>query len=120
VNLGHQRASGVNDLEAARLAGFAHCRRNTVSAVDDALPGRDFFNFIDEDSALLGQLIDYKAVMDDFAAHVNRRSESVEGYLYDVNGADNSGAETARLEQQDALLARGGFHVAKVGDGFSG
>ena len=70
VDLGDQRASGVNHLEVAGLAAFADGGRNSVGGVDDALAVGDVVDLMDEDGAFFSQLIHNIAVMDDFAADV--------------------------------------------------
>jgi len=118
MNLGHQRACSVDDLETSGLAGFAHRRRYTMGRVNDTLPCRNFLNLVNKNRALFRQLIDHKAVVDDLTAHVNGRAKGIEGDLYDIDRADNAGAEAAGFEQQDTLLAGKVICTAKVGDGF--
>ena len=107
VDLGDQRAGGVDDLEIAAFAAARGPRAKRHGRVDDALAVGHVVDFVDEDRALFRQLIHNIAVMDDFAAHINGRAEGFKGDLDDVDGAHHAGAKTARLEQQNPLLARG-------------
>ena len=107
VDLGDQRAGGVNHLEIAAFAALAHRRRNAVGRVDDALAVRHVVDLVDKDRALFRQLIHNIAVMDNFAAHVDGRAKGFKGDLDDVDRAHHSGAKAARLEQQHPLLTGG-------------
>jgi len=55
--------------------------------------------------------------MDDFPAHVDGGAEGFQGDLDDVDRAHHSGAEAARLKEQDSLLTGGSPGVGTVGDG---
>ena len=98
MDLGDQRASGVNHAQAAANAVFADFGRHAVSAVDDALAVGDFVFAVDEDGAFAAEFVDYEAVVDDLLADVDGRAEGFEGDADDVNGADYAGAEAAGLE----------------------
>ena len=100
VNLGDQRAGGVDDAQAAPGAVFANFGRNAVSAVDDALAVGNFIFAIDEDGALAAEFIDHKAVVDDLFADVDGRTEGLERDADDVDGTDDASAEAARLQQE--------------------
>ena len=52
MDLGDQRAGGVDDLETAAFAALADRRRNAVGRVNDALAIGDVVDFVDEDRAL--------------------------------------------------------------------
>jgi len=58
--------------------------------------------------------------MDDLAADVDGRAESLKSDLDDVDGADDSGAETTWFEQQHPLFAAGSVGGAVMGNGFDG
>ena len=55
----------------------------------------DFVDFVHEQHALLLEGIDDELVMDDFMAYVDRRAELFEGLFDDVDGAVNTGTESA-------------------------
>ena len=98
VDLGDQRAGGINHPQLAQLAGVAHFRRNPMRAVDDALAGRNLLDAVHKDGALGAQLVHHITVVDDLFAHVNRRTEGLQGDAHDVNGANHAGAEAPRLQ----------------------
>jgi len=117
VDLGDERAGGVNDPEAAALAEFADGGRNAVSGVNDALAVGDVVDFMNEDCALFRQLIDDIAVMDDFAADIDGSAEGFKSDLNNIDRAHYASAEASRLEQQDPLLRGGSLGVVSVRDG---
>src|ERR1022692_2257173 len=98
MDLGDQRAGGINHPQLTQLAGVPHFGRDPGSAVDDALAGRDFLNAVHKDGALGAQLVHHITVVDDLFAHVNRRSKVLQGYANDVNGANHAGAKAPRLQ----------------------
>jgi len=98
VNFGDQRASGIDDAQAAALAVFADFGRDAVSAVNDALAVGNFVLAIDEDGALAAEFVNHKAVVYDLFADVDGRPESFEGDADNVNGANDAGAEAAWLQ----------------------
>ncbi len=68
-----------------------------MGAVNDAFAVGDFVLAIDEDGAFAAEFVDHEAVVDDFLADVDGRAEGLEGDADDVDGADDAGAEAARL-----------------------
>jgi len=71
-----------------------------VSAIDYPLAGRDFVHAVHENRAFALKLLNHKAVVDDFLADVNWRSEGFQGDADDVNGPHHSGAESPGFEQK--------------------
>ena len=114
----HQRAGGVNHLEITAFAAFPNRRRNSMSTVDHALAVGDVVNVVDEDCALFRQLIHNIAVMDDLAAHINGGAEGLKSNLYNVDGADHTGAKAAWLKEQNLFHASGSASGAVMGNGF--
>ena len=78
---------------------LANLGRNAVSAVNNTFAVRDFVFAIDEDCALTAEFVDHKTVVNDLFADIDRRTESFERDADDINGADDAGAESARLQQ---------------------
>src|SRR5579862_4211031 len=103
VNLGDERAGGVNHFEIALFRLVAHCRRNPMCTVDDAHSRRNLVDVVDENCALFGQLVDDKAIVDNLLANIDGSAKGFEGDLYHVNSADYARAEAARLEQENTL-----------------
>src|SRR5579862_499506 len=103
MDLGHQRTGGIDHLEVAPLAALTHGRRNAMGRIDDALAIGHVVNFMDKNRALFCQLVDNIAIMNDLAAHIDGRTESLQGNFDDVDGAHYPGTKTPWLEQQDPL-----------------
>ena len=101
MHLGHQRAGGVEDLEAALLGFGAYCLGNTVGAEDDRAAGRRVGQIIDEYRPLGAQVVADELVVHDFVAHVDRRAEFLQGALDDGDGALDAGAEAAGVGEED-------------------
>ena len=61
-------------------------------------PAGHFLDAINKDGAFGAQLVHHITVVDDLFAHVNRRSEGLQGYANNINGAYHPGAEAPRLQ----------------------
>jgi hypothetical protein len=120
VDLGDQRAGGVNDLEVALFAGLADRGRDAMGGVNDPRTVGDLFDLVDEDRAFLGQLVHNIAIVDDFAANVDGRSEGLEGDANDVNGTYDTRAEATGLEEQHALFCGGSASLTAGGGWIQG
>ena len=118
MHLGHQRAGGVDNLEATRLARLANRRGDAVSRIDYALTRRNFLDFVNKNCAFFRQLIHHKAIVNNLPAYVNRGAKGIQGDLHNVDGANDTGAKATGFEQQDTLLTGNLIGTAKVGDGF--
>jgi len=99
VNFCDEWTCGIDDLEITGLAIVANFGRDSVCAVDHALARGNLINGIDKDRALGLEIFNHVAIVDDLLTDVDRGAKSVQGDLNDVNGADDSGAKSARLEQ---------------------
>ena len=108
VDLGHQRAGGVDRAQAARGGVLVHRRGDAVGGEDDDRALGHLGLLLDEDRAALGQLLDHVLVVDDLLAHVDRGAVQLERALDRLHGAVDAGAVAARGGQQDALGSRGG------------
>src|SRR5215813_3261492 len=100
VNFCDQRASRVDNAQFPLLAGLADLGRNPVSAVDYALPCRNFVNAVDKDGALLLEFLDHEAVVDDFLADVDRRPEGLKRDADDIDSANYPGTEPTGFQKQ--------------------
>src|SRR5690606_3882014 len=87
MDLGDQRAGGVDDLQPAGFGFATDFGRDAVSAVDDAGIGGRFVELFDEDCAAAGEVLNDVAVVDDFAADVDGSAVGFEGQFDDVDGA---------------------------------
>ena len=106
VDLGHQRAGGVDRAQAARGGVLVHRRGDAVGGEDDHLALRHLGLLLDEDRAALGQLLDHVLVVDDLLAHVDGGAVELERALDRLHGAVDAGAVAARGGEQDPLRAR--------------
>jgi hypothetical protein len=59
------------------------------------------FEFVDEDGALLLEIVDHEAVVHNLVTYVNRRAEELDSAFDDLDGAIHSGAESTRVGEQD-------------------
>ena len=100
MNLRDQRTGSVDYSQLPQLALLPDFGRNPVSAVNDALTLRNLRNAVHENGALLLELLNHKAVMDDLLTDVDRRPESFERDPDNIDGTHHSGAEPTRLQQQ--------------------
>ena len=102
VDLGDQRARGIEDRQAARLRlvddrlGDAMGAENRHGAVGN------FIQRLDEDRAHALELLDHMAVVDDLVADIDRRAELLEGPLDDLDCPDHPRAEPPRLSHKNA------------------
>ena len=112
VDLGHQRAGGVEREEIAAL-GFRGDRfRHAMGGEDHRRLGvRDFVELLDEHRALGLQALDHVAVVHDLVADVDRRAVALERLLDRIDRPHHAGAEAARGAQQDLELRFVGIAV---------
>ena len=75
--------------------------RNAVRAEDDRGAVRHLVEIVDEHRAQRAQPVDDETVVHDFVPHVDRRAEQLERPLDDVDRAVDTGAEAARIGEQD-------------------
>ena len=81
--------------------------------------GWHFVKFFNEHSPLGTQIITDKLVVHDFVAHIDRRTEFLQGTFDDGDGAFNTGTKTARIGEDDLHLHDSdNFHLEA--DRFSG
>ena len=96
VDLGDQRAGGVDRLEVPRLGVLVDRRRDAVGAEDDHLALGDLGLLFDEDRAALGEFLDHVLVVDDLLADVDRGAVLLEGAFDRLDGTVDAGAVAAR------------------------
>ncbi len=116
VDLGDQRAGRVVDAQPAHVGFVAHRLRHAVRAEDHGVAGRHFLEFLDEDRALLLQILDHVLVVHDLVTHVDRRAVHRDRALDDLDRAIDAGAEAARLGEQDFGVGRDGLPGQRIGD----
>ena len=115
VDLGHQRAGGVDRAQVAGGGVLVHGRGDAVGGEDDHLALRHLGLLLDEDRAALGQLLDHVLVVDDLLAHVDGRAVELERALDRLHGAVDAGAVAARGGEQDPLRGSGGGGAMPAG-----
>ena len=99
VDLGHQRAGGVDHPQITQLAGLANAGGHAMSAINKTLAVWNFIYFVNKDRALGFQFFHHVAVVDDLFAHIDRRPKGVQRNADNINGPHNSGAKTPGLQQ---------------------
>src|SRR5271166_923425 len=80
-----------------------------MGAEDNPRAFRHFGEFFDENGARDAEFLDNVAVVDDFLADVDGRTIEVYGNFDYIYRAHDTGAETARLEQQNLLFSTTGL-----------
>ena len=105
VDLGDERAGGVDRAQVALGGVLVDRRGDAVGAEDDELALGDLGLLLDEDRAALGELLDDVLVVDDLLAHVDGRAVQVERVLDGLDGAIDARAVAARGGEQDASTA---------------
>ena len=109
VDLGHERAGGVDRPQPARLGVGVDGRRDAVGGEHrHRALGDRVAELVDEDRPARGEVLDHVLVVDDLLAHVDRRPVEVERALDRLDGAVDAGAVAARRGEQQLL---GSGHV---------
>ncbi len=81
VHLGHQRAGGVEYLQATACSFLAHGLGDAMGAEDDDDVVRHLVELFDEDGATVAQVLDHELVVHHFVAHIDRRAEDFQARL---------------------------------------
>ena len=68
-----------------------------MRAVDYSLAVRDFLYAVHKNGAFALEFFDDKAIVDNFFAHINRRTEGFKSNSDDINCPHHAGAKAARL-----------------------
>jgi hypothetical protein len=105
VDLGHQRAGGVDHLELACPGLRVDLGRDPVGGEHHGRALGDLVELVHEDRAPGLEPAHHVQVVDDLLAHVDGRAVGLQRDLDDVDGTVHPGAVAARRRQQH--LARG-------------
>ena len=101
MNLGDQRASGIEYLEATALRLPAYGLRHAMRAEDQRRTRRNKCEILDEYRPLGSQVFDHILVVHNLVTHVDRCAVQFDGALNDADGALDARAKAARLRQQN-------------------
>jgi hypothetical protein len=102
VNLGDQRAGGVDREETACGGARGHGFGHPVGGKDHRRAGvRDLVKLAHENRALSPEALDHVLVVNDLVTHINRRTMHRERPLDSVDRPHHAGAEAARRAEQD-------------------
>ena len=72
MDLGDERAGGVDDAQRAILGAVPFAGRDAVRAEDDALAGGHLVEALDKNRAFAFERLEHEAVVNDLMAHVKR------------------------------------------------
>src|SRR4051794_37621124 len=100
MDLGYEWAGGVDIGEPARLRGGGHRLRNAMRRKDYRPIVGNFVELVDEHRTEISQPVNHEAVVDDFVAYVDRRTEAFERKLNDLDRPVDAGAEAPRGRDQ--------------------
>ena len=101
VHLGDQRAGRIKYRQMARGCFFLHAFGDAMRAENRDRVRRHFGKVFDEARAFGLQTFHDMLVVHDLVTHVDRRPILLQGPLDDLDGADDAGAESARLSKYD-------------------
>ncbi len=96
MDLGDQRASGVEKVETARLRILGHSLGHAMGGEDDGAVVGNLVQFLDEDGALRAQAVDHIFIMDDLVPDIDGRAIFGDRALHDGDGAVHPRAKAAR------------------------
>ncbi len=97
MDLGHQRAGGIEDRQATCGRFLLHAPRDAVGAEYGDGERRDFRQILNEDCTLIFQAFDDVFVVHDLVAHINRRPILFEGALDDFDRTHDPRTKSAGL-----------------------
>ena len=100
MDLGHQRAGCIKDLQAPGLRLLLHLQAHAVRAENQGRAARDLLQVLDKDRALFAQIVDHIGVVHDLMAHINGPPKSLQGLLDDVDRAVHAGTKTPGFGKQ--------------------
>ncbi len=103
MDLGHQRAGGIDNAQVAILGAIPFAGRDAMGAENDALAVGHLVEALDENRALLFQRLQHEAVVHDLMAHIKRAPVRAQGAADGLDRAIDARAKPARLSQDDFL-----------------
>ena len=115
VDLGDQRAGGVEHRQAARLGRHFDAAGNAVGRKNGGGAVGYFVQFLDKHRAHRAQPVDHMGVVDDFMPDIDRRAVLFQRPFDDGDGAHDPGAKSAGRGQNDAQRRGGMIGVRHTG-----
>jgi hypothetical protein len=97
MDLGDERACGIENGQTSLLRFKSDCSRNAVRRKHHRTALRYFIERLNKDRAALAKSFDDKAVMHDLMSNEDRRSKLLQRPLNDVDCAIHSSAKAPRL-----------------------
>ena len=101
VHLGHQRAGGIEHLQATSLGFLAYRLGNPMGTEDDNHLIRHLIQLFHEHRATGTQVFDHELVMHHFVTHINGWPEYFQCAVDDLDGAIDAGTEATRVGEFD-------------------
>ena len=101
VDLGDERAGGVDDPQTALHRVGPHLRRDPVGGEHHRRSVGDFRELVDETHAAGLEVPDDVPVVDDLLSDVDRPVEAVQGEVHDLDRADHARAKAAGGGEED-------------------
>ena len=101
VDLGDQRAGGVDHRQAAPLGRVFDRLADAMGAEHGDRALRYLVDLVDEHGALVAQGLDDMFVVDDLVAHIDRRPVDFQGALDNRNRPLDAGAESPWCRKND-------------------
>jgi hypothetical protein len=101
VNLGHQRAGGIEDLEFSGHGMVSNLSRDPVGTHDHSGTERNLVKILYEHCALLAKVSNHMVVVDNLMPDINGGAESLERPLDNLNGAVHTGTKTPRFREKN-------------------
>ena len=109
MNFGNQRTRGIDDAKPPGTRFFPDIGRDAVRAENSHCAIGNLFETFDKDCPLSSEFVHDEAIVHNFFSNVDRRTESLQGDFYDVDGSDDAGAESPRSWKKNSLLYGIGF-----------
>jgi hypothetical protein len=102
VNLGDQRAGGIDDREVATLRLLLDFRRDSMRAEDGDGAFRDFIELLDEHGAFGAKGFDHVLIMNNLVPDIDRGTIEGQRTLDDLDRTLDTSAKAARFSEQYA------------------
>ncbi len=102
MNLGNERAGGVQHVEVAFLRGHLDALCHAVRAENGHGAVRHLIEFLDETCALVAQIFNHMPVVDDFVAHVDGCAMFLQGAVDNFDRANDPRTKAAGLGKDDS------------------